>query len=83
MHRLYIYTGAVFFHLFLKFKRGMPAVSFLTTPLRVYVLRIYRAVILVLAINSLKMKMIDFFSSAVAERLRGRTVIKIVLTAIL
>ena len=60
------YTGAVFFYVFLKFKRGMPAVSSMTTPLRVYrpMLRIYSAVILVLAINSLTMKQIgllDFF----------------------
>ena len=67
MHCFYItYTGAVFFYVFLKFKRGMPAVSSMTTPLRVYrpMLRIYSAVILVLAINSLTMKQIgllDFF----------------------
>ena len=56
-------TGAVFFFLlFLKFKKGMPAVSSMATPLRVYMLRIYSAAILVLAINSLKMKQIaDFF----------------------
>ena len=51
----YIYTGAIFFYVFPKFKRGMPAVTSMTTPLRV-VLRIYRAVIFVLAINSSKMK---------------------------
>ena len=52
MHRLSIYTGAVFFHVFLKFKRGMPAVSSMTTPLRIYLLQIYSAAFLVLAINS-------------------------------
>ena len=51
-----------FLHSFLKFKRGMPAVSFMTSPLREYMLRIYSAVIFVLAINSQKMKeMFDFF----------------------
>ena len=30
-----IYSGAVFFHMFPKFKRGMLAVVFMTTPLRV------------------------------------------------
>ena len=49
-----IYTGAVFFHVFLNFKRGIPAVSSMTTPLRVDMLQIYSAVILVLVINSLK-----------------------------
>ena len=65
------FTGTVFFHVFLKFKRGMPAVSFMTTQMRVYTLRIYSAVILVLAINSLKMKQIFnfFFVFAVVERL--------------
>ena len=59
---MYIDTGAVFFHVFLKFKRGMPTVSSMTTPLRVCMLQIYSAVTLVLAINSLKMKqMVDFF----------------------
>ena len=57
-----MYTRAVFFQVFLKFKRSMPAVSSMTTPLRVYMLRIYGAAILVLAINSLNMKqMVDFF----------------------
>ena len=59
-----IYTGTVFFHVFLKFKRGMAAVCSMTTPMRVYrpTLRIYSAVILVLAIGSLKMKQtFDFF----------------------
>ena len=50
-----IYTGAAFFHLFPKMKRGMAAVSS-ATPLRVYMLRTCSAVILVLAISSLKMK---------------------------
>ena len=66
-----IYTRAVFFHLFSKIKRGMAAVSSVATPLREYMLRTYSAVILVLAINSLKMKqMVDFFCFAVVERLR-------------
>ena len=53
MHRLYIIcTEAVFFHAFLKLKRGMPAVSSVTTHLRVYMLHIYSAAILVLAINN-------------------------------
>ena len=30
-----------FFHVFLKSKRGMPAVRSIATPLRVYILRIY------------------------------------------
>ena len=53
-------TG-VFFHVFLKFKRGMLAVSSMTTPLRAYMFRIDSAVILVLAVNSSKMEQIDFF----------------------
>ena len=63
MHCLHIlYTRAVFYHVLPKFKRGIPSVSFVTTPVRVYMLRIYSAVILVLAINSLKIKqMVDFF----------------------
>ena len=62
MHRLHIQcTGAVFFSCFVKFKRGMPSVSSMTSPLRVCMLRIYWAVILVLAINSLKMKQMDVF----------------------
>ena len=57
-----IYTGALFFHLFPKIKKGMTAVSSVATSLRVYVLRTYSAVILVLAINSLKIKqMVVFF----------------------
>ena len=51
-----IYTRAVFFHVFPKIKMGMAAVSSTATPLRVYMPRIYSAVILVLAINLLKMK---------------------------
>ena len=40
----------------------MPPVSSLTTPPRVYMLRIYSAVILALAINLFQMKqMVDFF----------------------
>ena len=55
----------------------MPAVSSTTTPLRVYVLRIYSAAILVLAINSRKMKeMVDFFCFAVVERLRAELISK-------
>ena len=57
-----IYTGAAFFHVFLKFKRGMLVVSSMTTPLRKHMIRIYSVVILVLTIKSLKMKqMVDFF----------------------
>ena len=65
MHRLYIilYIQELYFlHVFPNFKRSMPAVSSMTAPLRVYMLRIYGAVILVLAIDSLKMKQkVDFF----------------------
>ena len=51
-----------FLHAFLKFKRGMPTVSAMATPLLDILLRIYSAVIRVLAINSRKMKeMVDFF----------------------
>ena len=58
---LYIYWNRIF-SCVSKIKRGMLAVSSVTTPLRVYTLRIYGAIILVLAINSLKMKqMVDFF----------------------
>ena len=71
------YTGAVFFHVFLKFEKGMPAVSSMTTPLRVYMLQIYSAVILVLAINSLKMKqMVDLFCFAVVKRSRDELIPK-------
>ena len=56
-----MYTGAIFFLVFLNLKREMPAVSSMTTPLRVYMLRIYSAVILVPAVTSSKMKqMVDF-----------------------
>ena len=55
----------------------MPAVSPMTTPLRVSTLRIYSAVILVLALNSLKIKeMVDFFRFAEAERLRAELISK-------
>ena len=51
-----IYTGAVFFHVFLKFKRGMPAGSCMATSLGVlystYASNLYSVVILVLTINS-------------------------------
>ena len=50
-----------FYHVFPKFKRSMPAVSSMATPLRVYMLRIYSAVILGLAINSLNMKQLVVF----------------------
>ena len=61
MQHLY-YTGDVFFHVFLKFKRGMLAVSSMTMPLRVHMLRIYSAAIFVLTIKSFKMKqMVVFF----------------------
>ena len=74
---IYRPTGAVFFQVFLKFKRGMLAVSSMTTPLRVGMLRIYSAAILVLAINSLKMKQtVDFFCFAVVERLRAELISK-------
>ena len=53
---------AVFFHLFSKIKRCMAAVSTMIMPLHVYTLQMYSAIILVLAINSLKMKqMVVFF----------------------
>ena len=56
------YNGAVFFHVFLKFKRGMPVVSSMVPLLRKHMLRIYGVAILVLTIKSLKMKqMVDFF----------------------
>ena len=67
---IYRPTRAVFFHVFLKFKRGMPAVSSKTTSLRVYMLQNYSAVILVLAVRSLKIKqMVNFFGFAIVERL--------------
>ena len=72
-----IYTGAVFFHVFLKFKRGMPAVSSMATPLRVYMLRIYSAVNLALAVYSLKMKqMVVFLFFKVNEWLRAKMISK-------
>ena len=55
----------------------MPAVSSMTMLLRVYMHRIYSAAILVLAINSLKMKqMVDFFCFAVVEQLRAELISK-------
>ena len=68
-----ICTGAIFFLVFLKLKRGMSAVSSMAMPLRVYMLRTCSAVILVLAVvNSLKMKqMVDFICFTVVERLRA------------
>ena len=76
MQHLYVlYTGAVFFHVFLKFKRGMLAVSPMTTPLRVHTRRIYSVVIPVLTMQSLKMKqMVDFFCFAVVDRLRAELI---------
>ena len=63
--------------MFLKFKRGTPVVSSMTTPLRVNMIRVYSAVIIVLAINSLNMKqMVDFFCFAVVERLRAELISK-------
>ena len=44
----------------------MPAVSSMATPLRVYMLRIYSVVILVLAINPFKTE-----TNAAVERLRA------------
>ena len=62
---------------FLKFKRGMPTSSSMTTPHRVYILRIYSAVFLVLAIKSLKMiQMVDFFCFAVVKRLCAELISK-------
>ena len=72
-----ICIGAVFFHVFLKFKRGMLAVSSMTMLLRVHMLQIYSVVILVLTIKSLKMKqMVDFFCFAVVKRLRAELISK-------
>ena len=69
-----VYTGAEFFHLFPKIKRSISSVA---TPLRVHMLRTYSAVVLVLAINSLKMKqMIVFFCFAVVQRLRAGMISK-------
>ena len=57
---LCIYTGAIFFHLFPKIERGMAAVCSVAPSLRVY-RPMLRTAILVLAINSLKMKQMFFF----------------------
>ena len=54
-------TGPVFFHLFPKIKRCMAAVRSVATPLRVYMLRTYSAVILLLAIISLKVEQMVVF----------------------
>ena len=73
MHRLCIYWSRIFS--LLKFKRGISAVSSMTTPLRVYLLQIYSAVILVLAIYALKMKqMVDCFTAV--ERLHAEMISK-------
>ena len=53
----------------------MAAVSSVTSPLRVY-RPMLRTVILVLAINSLNMKWLGFFCSAVVERLRAKMILK-------
>ena len=45
-------------------------------PLRVYMLPTYSAVILVLAINSLKMKQMVVFCFAIVERLRAKMISK-------
>ena len=52
MHRFYICWSRIF-SCVSKIQKGLPAVSSMTTPqrLRVHMLRIYSAVILVLAIN--------------------------------
>ena len=72
-----IYTAAVFFHLFPKIKRGMAAVSPVATPLRVYMLQTYSAAIVVLAINSLKIKqMVVIFVEMIIERLRAEMISK-------
>ena len=73
-----IYTGAVFCYVFLKFKMGMPPVCSMTTSLHEYnMLRNYSAVILALAINSLKMtQIVDFFCFAVVDRLCAKLMLK-------
>ena len=77
IHRLIYILQPYFFHVFPKFKRGMPTVSSMTAPLRAYMLRIYSAVILVMAMNSLKMKqMVDFFCFEVVERMRAELISK-------
>ena len=54
----------------------MDVVSSVATPLRVYMLQTHSAVIIVLAINSLKMKqMVTFFCLAVVERLRAEMIL--------
>ena len=63
--------------MFLKFKRGMPVVSsYATMHARMHnMLPICSAVILALAINSLKMEeMVDFFCFAVVEGLRAELI---------
>ena len=50
---LVLYWSRVFY-VFLKCKKGMPAVAFMTTPLPVYTLPIHSTASLVQAINSLK-----------------------------
>ena len=55
----------------------MLAISFMATTLRAHMLTIYNVVILVLTINSLKMKqMVDFFCFAVVERLQAELISK-------
>ena len=57
--------------------KGMLAVSSMTMPLSVHMLRIYSAVILELTIKSLQMKQtVDFFCLAVVERLRAELISK-------
>ena len=52
-------NGAIYFYLFPKIEWGMAAVSSMVPPLRLY-RPMLRTVILVLAINSLKMKQMFF-----------------------
>ena len=81
MHPLCICWSHIF-HLFPNINRGIAAVSSVALPLRVYrpMLRTDSAVILVLAINSLKIKqMVDSFCFAVAERLRAEMISKLYL----
>ena len=67
MQLLYIYWSRIF-HAFLLFKRGILAVSSITMPLPVLMLRIHSIVILELTIKSLKMKqMVVFFCFAVSS----------------
>ena len=75
MHRLY---WSRIFRAFSKFKRGMPAVNSMTTPLRV-MLRVDSVVIFVLAINSLKMKQMAvffYFAVPVVEPLSAEMISK-------